>query len=187
MKQYYFTVASLPFLFFDQQAPLGGQDFLELCAVELSEDQQALLKSIELGNPEENAKLGAQRDWYNWEIALLKGLQKKRAQKLDKESTDIFPEKNDFFPQMEELLRNIDGAAHPLQAEELILKARWDFLNDQEASYQFDINRLVIYYLKLQILLRKASFDRQEGQKELEHQLENILEKHQQTRTGEEA
>ena len=42
---------------------------------------------------------------------------------------------------------------------------RWDYLADKELSFLFDINSLILYFLKLQILERIDSFDKDKGER----------------------
>ncbi len=48
-------------------------------------------------------------------------------------------------------------AADPLQGEVVQNRARWDFLSSLETGHQFDIEYLIIYALKLQMLERAAA------------------------------
>ena len=45
----------------------------------------------------------------------------------------------------------------------VLLRHRWSLLDDFEVGHYFDIERLIIYYLKLQILWRKQQFNREDG------------------------
>ena len=42
-------------------------------------------------------------------------------------------------------------------------RKRWDFLEEKECDYHFDIAALSLYYLRLQMLERLASFDKEKG------------------------
>ena len=55
------------------------------------------------------------------------------------------------------------GTESPLQAEEALNLARWGYLDQLEAGHYFDIDKLVVYVLRLQLLERKARFDEQKG------------------------
>lgn len=52
---------------------------------------------------------------------------------------------------------------NPLLMEKRFERTRWDFLENQEFFYFFDINRLIIYLYKLQILERLSSFNKEKG------------------------
>ena len=57
----------------------------------------------------------------------------------------------------------------PLEIEKEILLLRWNFLEDQEMGHFFDLSFLIIYYLKLQILERLFSFDKERGKERFEN------------------
>ena len=58
---------------------------------------------------------------------------------------------------------------NPLQAELKMLQLRWNFLVEKGHIHYDDLHALVIYSLQLQILERKASFDKDLGQQKFEH------------------
>ena len=57
----------------------------------------------------------------------------------------------------------IQGDDNPLEIERRLLHLRWNFLEEQEIGHFFDLHFLIIYYLKLQLLQRLFSFDKQKG------------------------
>ena len=52
--------------------------------------------------------------------------------------------------------------------EQMIERIRWNFLDSLESGNFFDLNFLVIYFLKIQILERLQSFDKEKGKKVFE-------------------
>ena len=48
--------------------------------------------------------------------------------------------------------------------EEALERIRWDFLEGKTAENMFDINWLVLYFLKLQIAERLTTFDKDKGE-----------------------
>jgi hypothetical protein len=63
----------------------------------------------------------------------------------------------------QQLAREAFSQESPLQAEELLNRARWNFLDDLEVGHYFDIEMILVYALRLQILERKALFDEEKG------------------------
>jgi hypothetical protein len=55
----------------------------------------------------------------------------------------------------------------PREADELLDRARWRWLNEFEALHFFDLERLVIHALKLQLLERRWQFNKEAGRKAL--------------------
>jgi replicative superfamily II helicase len=52
---------------------------------------------------------------------------------------------------------------NPLQVEKNLLKFRWDYLEEKEQEHHFDLDTLIIYYLKMQILQRLNQFNKEKG------------------------
>jgi hypothetical protein len=51
----------------------------------------------------------------------------------------------------------------PLEVERRLLRHRWDRLEEEEQGHHFDLEALVLYHLKLQILARLAVYDAERG------------------------
>jgi len=67
-----------------------------------------------------------------------------------------------------ELAAEAAGMINPLEAESLLNRARWQFLEQLEVGHYFDVERLVVYSLKLQLLERIALYDREKGRERFE-------------------
>ena len=67
-----------------------------------------------------------------------------------------------------ELSSIIQEGRNPLEIERGLLHLKWDFLEEQEIEHFFDLDFLIIYYLKLQILERLGSFNKEKGKQNLE-------------------
>ena len=62
---------------------------------------------------------------------------------------------------LEDILQGDDN--NPLDIERQLIILRWRYLEEQDAGHHFDINFLVIYFLKLQLLQRLFIFDKEKG------------------------
>jgi hypothetical protein len=51
----------------------------------------------------------------------------------------------------------------PLEVERRLLSHRWDRLEEEELGHHFDLEALVVYHLKLQILARLTAYDAARG------------------------
>ena len=60
-------------------------------------------------------------------------------------------------------VRDIFLKANPLEMEKALLEKRWDFIEEIDLDYLFDLNALILYYMKLMILERLSSFNKEEG------------------------
>ncbi len=154
-NKYYYLVASLPYLHFDRKCPISTESFLAECKKWLSEDDMKTLSNASIKT--HNAKPGAALVLQQWrefdgdlreEIAAVrKNTQEKRNDKPGLSARIIFEQ------------------PHPLLMEQAFEKIRWQFLDSLETGNFFDINFLVVYFLKLQIMERLTMFDKKTGEK----------------------
>jgi hypothetical protein len=113
------------------------------------------------------------RLWQNWETSLRSELVRLRAQRLGKD-LQRYVVASSFVFGIAELAQEVMSMANPLEAEEKLNRARWDYLEELEVGHFFDEERLVLYALKLQLLERRASFDRERGQERFEQLWEEL-------------
>ncbi len=161
--RYFYTLASLPMLRYEMENPLPLDEFLRICRTELSESDyrlvsQATISPLDLPEPEHELL----KRWWNWERTLRNELVKLRAARkgLDAER---FLRPADYQVGPAEAAREAFSQETPLAAEEVLNQARWGVLNDLEAGHFFDAGRLIVYHLRLQILHRRAAFNREAG------------------------
>lgn len=164
MSQYYYTVASLPLLLYEtEQLPAGGT-FLAVCQEHLSRfDFELLTGAVAFGLDRQFPGCGLLDKWRNREKALRNELVKLRAPKKDEESEKYLAENVEEIIGLGEIARSAFSQESPLTAEEALIRARWNYLDELEVGHYFDIEKLIIYYLRLQLLERKALFDREKG------------------------
>ena len=65
---------------------------------------------------------------------------------------------------------------NPLDIELKLMKYRWDWLEEREFGHYSDLDFFVLYYLKLQLLQRVASFKRELGEEAFENLIKQNLE-----------
>ena len=163
MSQYYYTIANLPFLLFSQKPLLSREAFAEICRIELSREDFTLLMTADYACPEKAAvHIPVVRRWLAWETSLRNTLVRFRAKKKS-----LPPEKY-LHPAEDELDAINAGQAaceeeSPVKAEELLDRARWRFLEELEVSHYFDLAKLIIYFLKLQILEKRFAMQADRG------------------------
>jgi hypothetical protein len=164
LSSYYFVTASLPMLQYDRPAGITRAYFLDLCRAHLTPHDFILLERALIFDFTEREPCPAAYGRYRtWETALRNELVLLRAAKTGKEAARYLKE-GEGVSGMRAIARRIFDEASPLQAEELTDRARWQYLEDLELGHFFDLSKLVVYYLKLQLLERKAFFKEQEGQ-----------------------
>lgn len=68
-------------------------------------------------------------------------------------------------------------SSDPLEAERLLDRARFDFLSELEAGYFFDFENIVVYYLKLQLITRRAARTDENGREAFKASYQNVLDR----------
>ncbi len=164
MSRYYYTVASLPMLFYDGDLPMSRSTFLEMCAIELTDNDYRLMEKTSLSDFSgvHQSASNALEAWRTWEGSLRNELAGLRSQTKGWEAEKYVREGSEAFG-VEQTAREATGTDSPLAGEDVLNKARWSFLDGLEVGHHFDMEKLVIYFLKLQILERKASFNKEKG------------------------
>ncbi len=153
MDKHYYLISQLPTLFFDRETYLTVDSFLQEAAKWLPAGEYALLAGVDINDvtiPRHcPAVLASYKDFerrLRTEIASWRQAQRS--------GQDYKPS---LFPAT--LLR--DG--NPLEVEKRLLRLRWDFIEQQESEHHFDTEFLILYMLKLQILRRLFTFNKEKG------------------------
>lgn len=163
MSQYYYAVASLPLLAYEMEKPYSTDAFLLLCREQLSERDYSLLADAGLTwQPGQQATTALLASWWRFDRSLRNELVKLRAAKRGEEAEKYLQGETGVFA-AQDLARNAFSQESPLQAEEMLNRARWSYLDELELGHYFDLEKLIIYYFRLQILERKNSFKREKG------------------------
>jgi uncharacterized protein DUF2764 len=151
MNKYYYLVASLPYLRFTKEAPLSGEKFLYECEKWLTSGEVELVKSLTLRGVEPASEdVESLKEWKIFNKDLLKNLAEAREDRTSQKE--------------EEVVRNIMDEENALLMEKRFERTRWKFLESIEVKYFFDFNIVVLYCLKLQILERLFTFNKDKGE-----------------------
>ncbi|MEW5817058.1 MAG: DUF2764 family protein [Spirochaetota bacterium] len=164
MSQYYYTVSSLPMLLFESESTIGIERFIETCKETLTGRDFELLNRTQFTISEHIvAKNEVLNNWYAWETALRNELVKLRAQKIGVEAAAYHVPGPDVLGAAE-IAREAFNQESPLLGENVLNRARWKVLDDLEVGHYFDIEKLIVYYLRLQLLQRKSNFRKEIGE-----------------------
>jgi hypothetical protein len=157
-NKYYYLVASLPRLEFDKRPPISREEFLSESEKWLDEAGYRMLASVDIKDrsPKSSGR-GALEEWRAYDAALRDGLASVRKARKEgqREKTPA-------------AFKEIFEEGTPLLMEKRLERMRWDFLDEEEFGRHFDLDSLVIYNLKLQILERLSSFDKEKGKEVFE-------------------
>jgi len=162
MTAYYYPAASLPMLRGpDQPPPITSEKMLDVCSRYLASRDYDALHAATLKADVESAS-GICLSYYLWEMSLRNELVRYRAvlqglapDEFLRESPDIFGSTSIAYEAM--------AIKSPLEAEMYLDGCRWAKIEELSAGHYFDIDFLLAYRLKLQILERHVMFEQERG------------------------
>ena len=169
MAQYYYLVSTLPMLPLESDTHPSESMFLDACAARMSaSDYSSLIHTRLYIEADYQPRTPVQKWWYTQELALRNALVRVRAAALNRD-----PEENirrssagedlGDDPAVIGVVREAYSQESPLRQEERLLQYRRRLLEEVSVGHFFDLDALVIYYLKLKVLERRASFDQDAG------------------------
>ena len=159
MDKYYYLISSLPLLKFTEKPFITSKDFIVEAEKWLSEEDFIILSKADVNNFLKDKKdTSLLKEWKQFEHSIREELVLfRRAKRKDVE-----------YRIRRDLSSVIQESSNPLEIERRLLFLRWDFLEEHELEHFFDLDFLIIYYLKLQILERLASFNKERGKERFE-------------------
>lgn len=160
-RAYYYTLASLPSLFFASPLPLTIKDFFSQCRFELTSSDFTILQSAQLC-PSDDAPLPFLKKWYNRERQIRNELVRLRARKLGWDAGRYLRKGEDGQTAVK-FARDIFSMDSPDGAEKRLDQARWNYLSEMESNHYFDLEKLISYALKLKINEKILHLDSQKG------------------------
>lgn len=157
MKGYYYLITQFPMLTFGEKPSLKKEDFLSEASKWLSQERMDILISADINifypQPNDPQIL---KNYRSFEMALrLDLVDYRRVEKTERE----YKPKEAKYKYIEE------KGDSPLGIEKKLLFKRWQRIEEEERGHYFDFSFLIAYYLKLQILERLFTFDKETGRK----------------------
>ncbi len=108
------------------------------------------------------------RSFYTWEVGLRNELLRQRSQRLARDGQQYIRKNesgDDFSARsgLSERVRNILGSGTALDSDQALDGLRWEFLDQLEVGQFFNPGQMIVYYLRLQIVVRRKSLTRKTG------------------------
>ncbi|MDC7227158.1 MAG: DUF2764 family protein [Spirochaetales bacterium] len=183
MAEYYYTVASLPMLILGQEPSVSLEYFLENCRYTMNENDYETLLTAGL-IPDNASEYPAVVRWQNFERTLRNELAAVRSQKTGIDY-DTYRREGETVTGVADAVREASSAANPEIGEDILDAARWRFLDELESSHNFDLTKLIVYYIKLQISERRKMMNEQNGREKYGEIYQGITDKIHQSYDGE--
>lgn len=156
--KYVYLIASLEHLAFDKPTHVTEEGFLSECAKWLDQpDLEVIFKtSLNETNSSEGdySLVKAYKDFNNYLLGEISVVREDR--------------KKGIYEKYPTFVRDIFEESNPFLMETKIEEKRWLFLEEKGVDHHFDIEALIIYFLKLKILKRLASFQKEKGKNRFE-------------------
>ncbi|MDP2815062.1 MAG: DUF2764 family protein [Rectinemataceae bacterium] len=167
MSRYYYFAATLPSLAFSAQPPMKGAEFLERCRIHLTEGDFSVVSSARLlsktdlpASPEPQGFLDG---YYAWERSVRNALAILRAHRLGK-SGDRWLRPAGRSDDAARAASAVFQASTPLEGEIALERERWAFIDGASANSVFELDSIIAYSLKIQILERLSGLVPEKGE-----------------------
>ncbi len=170
MASYYYLVATLPLLRYESQVPFDTASFLEQCRTQVSERDYRTIASALSGRASSHPFL---KKWQQFASMIQKELNDQRSKKLGLSAARYRNDGDKEF-RIAETVRQALSNENVLEAELSLLALKWNYLNEISALHYFDVEALLTYAVKLQLLERKNLFTKEEGNAEFKRLFSNL-------------
>lgn len=173
---YYYFISTLPMLDFQRPSFDGGvAAFDEMCRNALSAEDAARLAAVSLENPAQTEMQSeVQRKFLVWDTNLRNAIA--NVAMPDGAAQKYLHKEEDYFSEIESVVQNAAAKADPLEKDRTIDSARFDKIEDLSALTKFDFEFLAAYRMKLLIIEKYASLSVEQGEKNFNILVEEILE-----------
>lgn len=152
MDKYYYFVSQMPFLNFNQKTYIDREHFLAEAQKWLSPSDFITLCRADINDfYSKEGDAGLLKDYKDFEKALRQDAALSRRAAVKKE----------YRPSGVLEASALEG--NPLEVEKKLLFLRWRFIEEKEESDFFSLKFVICYFLKLQVLKRLFSFDKEKG------------------------
>jgi len=186
---YYYLMAQLPYLTYEQKPHISSGAFKSLAESLMDKEDAKLLDCLSLDPSPQSGGEGPSYteaspstgcdfidNWREWERVLRLNLAKHRAIHLKRENPSAL--EPPFMPSdaVAAAVKAVTGDSSPLDAEILIDKARWNAIDTLAGNDYFNRNSVYAYFLKLLLIERRQAFNTDKGFSEYKSLYAEIIE-----------
>jgi hypothetical protein len=152
---YIYLMSSLPMLHFGMKPPFSFEKFLQTCHGIISDSDITILKTAsQTGEYGYECAQPTLKKWRTFDITLRNELVKMRAARKRLDPLKYIRSGGDTEPAITHIALHARRAPSILEAEKILDRERWRFLDESSVGHYFDIDALIIYAIKLLILER---------------------------------
>ena len=156
-RAYYYLGASLPMIDFGGECPLSVEDFLEDCRRLLAPGDFRRVRAVLFGEDESldgNGGSFVYRQWMDFQRRFLNEQAWFRAEEKGVDPWKFIEGEHYSDPFLREAVQQAAKMENLLEAERFLDKIRWQYLDDLSSGHYYDLDFILTYAVKLQILER---------------------------------
>lgn len=153
MDKFYYIVSQLPTLFYDKESFMTIDRFMEEAGKWLAHRDYRILSMVDMNDTSQDME--GPRLWRDYRAFEKRFREDLAAWRKSLRSGQEY--KPVHFPS------SLVNEGNPLEVEKKLLEYRWNTIEAWEREHDFDLEFLILYLLKLQILRRLASFNKDKG------------------------
>lgn len=141
---------------FESKPPFDFDKFLKICGDLIPDRDFSSLKRVSMNGEyiDDAYRNATLRKWKEFDVAVRNEFVPIRARHRKEDPLKYLHEDGFVDPSISHIAINASRAHTPLEAERLIDRERWRFLDELAIGHYFDFDFLVTYAYKLLILLR---------------------------------
>jgi hypothetical protein len=166
MKEYWYLVASLPYLRFGEKPPVTRDAFLSACTGWLAEQDVAVLRAVFENRCAPDSAVA--KRWWNGEVELRDAVVRVRAKNRSTDAARFIRPHEGFSVSIEKMVTDAFTRANPLEQEAELDRARWAQADELALTAPFGFAGVFAFALKLRIAERWAGLDEEKGRKNVE-------------------
>ena len=166
MASYYYLISSLPTLKAEASMPFSYDEFLKMCENTVGKDTYDKLSALTLKS-EDSPFL---KQWGLFYNKMMNSLCRQRKIKLGKSASSAAEKDLLIDRAVDEAM----SAENPLEAEKILLKCQFEFLDGLVGMHYFDDFVLFGYAVKLKLLERQSVFETESGKQEFKRLFDGI-------------
>ena len=173
MAQFYiYLISSLPVLQFGLKAPFSKEHFFQMCSEMIPEKDMSVLNNADIaGLFFEDLKQNTLQQWLDFEITLRNELVKIRAARKKVEPGKYLKKDGLSDINLHAIAMHAHRMSSLVEAEKYLDLERWKKLDELCTGHYFDLDYLIIYAVKLQILIRWDNINKADKVKQLDRVL----------------
>lgn len=153
MSNYYYLTAQLPFLDFSRRPEINREKFLNEARKWVNPSHISMLEGINIDDflVKKNDPY-VLREYKNFDYSI------KKEVSLVRQSSG---RETDY--KISSMVKSVFAVDDPLEREKKLLRLRWEFVDGVEEGHYFDLDFLTAYFIKMQILEKLFTFDKNKG------------------------